>query len=187
MKLSKERKVYIALFSAGLVALAVDRALFSPAPAGASVPGEAESHEEAVAAPATAQAAAPRGPSFGARLAARVSWVDGAVPDAFEPSEAWVGKRIVEEAEAAPAAESSFAQTHKLTGVVLMGSKDDPTVREGIALVGSKQYKVGERLDGYELIEVRIAEREAVFKGPGGVVTLRVPGPSVQERGPKGP
>lgn len=186
MKLSKERKVYIALFSAGLVALAVDRALFSPAQADAGEPDAAEPGAEAAA--PEAQATKSRGPSFGARLAERASWVDGGVPDAFEPSEVWVGKRVAA-VEAKPAAEpdSAFARDHKLKMVIAVPSREHAGAEERIAFVGSKHYKVGDILDGHELIEVRIAEREAVFRGPAGAVTLRVPGPGSTDRGAKGP
>ena len=200
VKLTKERKVYMAIFGLGLAALAVDRMFFSPAPAGAApepptgAPGATPPAQKP---PATADL--PAGPSFGERLAARASWGRYAVTprgpgflfptvhDAFVAPEAWVGKRTAVEPAEGPVPEAEFVQKHKLS-----------TVAKGpmqcMAIVDTKTYWSRSKtsraegktplLDGYELVDVKDGDdaQSATFERDGVRVMLVAPPKSAQKR-----
>ncbi len=172
MRLSKERKAYIAVFGLGLIALAADRLWFTPASA-AAAPGEPEpaapEHATAPSAPEV-----PAGPSFGERLAERVSWQEGPLLDPFIVDSDWgVGGEAGPSGEPAPAA-SVFAQAHRLSAVFKSSSGRSTIILDGRLL------KIGDAVEGYTLADVddsKEAGRAAVFEKAG--VRIRVP---VQDR-----
>lgn len=178
MRLTKERKAYVAIFGLGLVALVADRLFFTPAGASAAAPDAAPESTQALAAPhAPSEAApeAPAGPSFAERLAKQANWPQAPVRDAFIAPVAWVGQRVAAAGEKEVVTETAFRLKYKLTAAMVGGAKG------GVAVLGGRTYPLNEVIDGYTLVEIH-AERgkapEAVFDHEGTRLTLVGPSPA---------
>ena len=180
MKLSKQRKMVIAVLALALLALAVDQVFLggdgtSPQPAaGASASPIAPVDLGQPAAPVAM--ALPIGDSLGVRLkklsAMRGIKVDG-VRDAFRPSEAWKPTSKPEVHTDKPVyRRPNFAAEHLLMAVMGSGLA-------GVAIVDGKCFKMGRKLDGYTLTAV--GERTATFQCDTHRVTLELPKPKMPE------
>lgn len=165
MKISRERKIYVALVGVGLLALAADRVLFAEAD-----PAAGDALEDAVAAPEELPVSAILdlagfpdldGGQLAPTLAERLGRLGGenrhtddlrnvfAVPDAWRtevPSPA----AVADEAGGV----DDFSVTHRLMAVV-PNARTPCIVVEGVAVL------VGQIIDGYQLVEVR--QRSAAF------------------------
>ncbi len=175
MKLSYERKVYLAVLGLGLVAFATDRLLLAPGSARAAEGATAGSRGATVVSdvrkPVTIKAAAVKpasGPSFAIRLAAASESRDVVaekVRDVFIPGPAW-GIRIAAPAtdERAPMTAEAFAEAYRPQLIFR-------TTGRAIVKVGSRQCRVGDSVDGWML--AAIGRRTAAFTS--GSVSLQVP------------
>ncbi len=170
MRLTKERKAYVAVFGLGLVALIADRLFFAPAGARAATEAAAEPEPTAEVQHAPAAPAVPAGPTFIERLSKQASWQQGPLQDAFTAPVAWVGTRVAPEEGPAVAIDgTAFAAAHRLTAVA-KGAKGQ------IALVSGKAVFKGQVLDGYTLVDVieNGEVRAAIFERDGVRVQLEV-------------
>jgi hypothetical protein len=155
MKLTTSRKACLALLCLAMTALAVDRLILSPGQAGpahaqavSAGPG-APSSPQPVPASAAAPAAFKSVKSVSARLAelARREDLDPAqIPDAFAPPKSWTIQSAAAPAGGA-GAKTSFAQTHSLTAVTLAAGRTH-------AMVSGRMMAVGEKLDGFRLVDI---------------------------------
>ena len=174
MKFMKERKVYLILAGAGVIALGIDRLFLGSAASGPStasavvaslsVPrplsdGELWSQEVLALESSLAQQLR--------RIAEEHEHFSGADRDAFHPSAAWLGDRqdedqarLVQQPEA-----ERFRQEHQLMAVV-------PNDRCGYAMVDGTPLFVGHKLEGFTLVAVR--DRSAIFKSKDTYVDLRM-------------
>jgi hypothetical protein len=178
MKLTKERKVYVAVLGLGLLVLAVDRVALSPAGATAAELTESYALPErsvATGIPTVPETSiAPSGRGLAHRLRTDVAdWRDS-VGNAFKPSEQWLPPVKVEEQNTRPRTDGeAFVAAHTLKG--LTGHR---TSGAG-ALVSGKFLQIGDAINGWVLIEVRTDG--AVFEKDGERAELllgyaRVPG-----------
>jgi hypothetical protein len=193
MKLSTERKVYVAVLSLGLVALAIDRVSFSPQGAkAADAPGGAPKVGASASAAAPAGAATsptasppgaappraggaetrPSGPSLSARLhaaAERSGVLDRVTADAFagERSEnAQIAAQAPAQApDRTPPASELFAATHSVKSLVV-----GP---HGMAVVNGTPIAIGDRVGKTAFVLVAVDQAGAHFEADGVRVTLK--------------
>ena len=150
MRLTKERKLYIAVFGLGLVALVVDRVFLTPAGA-SGAPVEPAAESPTAAAPAhPAPAPAPQsGPSFGERLEQHAVWPEGPLQDAFLAPDTWVGPRTAPPAAPEVQSEAPFATRHHASAI-------SSANHASFALVDGKTLRVGDVLDGHTFVRVEL-------------------------------
>ena len=178
MKLTKQRKIYLAILALALVALAVDRLL---SPSGGTAPSEARASSDAPAAqrPAPearkpeAKATAKDAPSASSVLADRLEEMRrekgldladaAAVPDAFTAPKSWPAVSGAGQATPRQSLAEKFAASHRLEAVML-GSESN------YAVVNGRCLRVGETLDGFRL--VAIGKQSATFDSEGLQVRL---------------
>jgi len=181
MKLSKQRKAYVAILALALLALTVDRLFLaggdstagassaeaSPAPSRSTGPPTGPDDTSAPAAAPAAIAAMP-GPRLAERLRrlASTQALDmKRVTDAFACDAAWIPRAASPEPTTRPSRPvRTFQDRHALMAV--MGGP------RGSAIVDGRCLLVGQELEGHRLISV--GERSVVFQGPGGPVVLRL-------------
>lgn len=174
MKLSKQRKVYVAIFALAVSALGVDRLFLAggeatPSPAhGGTVSGASVQPSPAPSGLGgdSAGAAKPPAEPLAERLR-KLSKKQGidmkTVKDAFSCSPQWFPRQEAVPTESASEAEASqFRSKHELMAV-MAGAR-------GSAIIDGKCLLVGQKLGEYELISV--GERCAVFQRGGRRVTL---------------
>lgn len=185
MTFSRERKVYAGLLGLGLLALFVDRALLSPADAGAASPEPAAPAPVTKPAPATppanAAAPAPTGPTFTERIAAASLSPDARNP--FQPPESWPKVTVVETPTGpAPTDFSSFFESHKLTAIVWAPDKG---AEAAIATINGIAYRLGDEIDGFRITAIDASGVE--FLAPTGTERRRceLPQPAPTQRGTK--
>jgi hypothetical protein len=160
MKVTKQQKVYTGLLVLGLLALVLDRCVFSPSSADASdqasdllIAKVPQTKTESPASAHKSSATAPAGNSVALKLtelSESMQRPGAAVKDAFCPAPSWAQP-------GAPGVTSapSFQQAHTLIGVMLSGSY-------AAAMVDGTLVRVGDSIDGYKLISV--SKGEAVFQ-----------------------
>ena len=169
MRLSRKHKLYVGIMALAAAALLTDRLLLQPGQTG---PAQAQAAAVPTARPAgraADQAASPAGTAAAAtsvsdRLAAASGSVSrdfAALRDVFQPSASWLavlqgGKSGP--AQGAPPAEV-FRQRRRLSAVMV-------DTDGGLAVVDRRLVKVGEQIDGFELISV--AAKSATFAAPDG-------------------
>ena len=170
MRLSKERKIYVALFGLGLIALAADRLFFTPAGASAASPepGPDAPAPTPPASPQPAPESAP-GPSFAERLDRQAKWQDGPLQDAFFAPAAWVNGQSSPEAPAEARPESSFRDKHHVTAVARVSGN-------AMAIIDGKPVRIGESLDGFTLADIEDAHGGgvAIFERDGARLRIEV-------------
>ena len=180
MKLTKSQKVYVAVMCLSLACLAIDRlwlggAASSPATAEAAPLLMAAAAPEIAAGPEATPAAAQPVPSIqidpGPSLAERLETLatDHEVPVAdigggFLDAPDWISLPAEPVRQAAPAISRAeqFAARHQLSGV-LVG-------RQGLAMVDGRAVRVGQKINGFKLINV--TEKAARFSDGEEVATL---------------
>jgi hypothetical protein len=152
MKVTKQQKIFAGLLALGLVALAMDRFVFSPQTAQASDDSAAllVAKPSKVATPTIAASGKlavdssvtnPIALKLNA-LSDSLHLPNAPVKDAFLPSQAWLGKPSGERTDP-----KTFEQMHQLSGVMLSGSHP-------AAMINGKLVSVGDMIDGYRLISV---------------------------------
>ena len=168
MRLTKERKAYVAVFALGLIALAADRLWFSPAGANAASSAEEPVAEPSPPTPGPATES-PAAPSFGSRLEKLATWRMGPLQDAVIAPAEWGG---VEAPAFVAAPQSEFAQTHRLSAVFGSAKSGE---RSGVIIDG-KLVLQGKAVDGYTLVDIDDSKdgRAAVFERNGIRVRLEV-------------
>lgn len=189
MKLTRERKVLGAVLGLGLGALAVDRLFLASS---ASGPADAEaaaayavtpSKLPAAAAASLLHDAAGGSPDTIARRLREHAQAMRLQPDtsrdAFCPSPAWVspparGPAVVAPAGTPASGLGAFVQAHRLEAVMGGGAGGEET---GIAIIDGQAYRVGQVIDGMQLVEVR--QRSVVLRSAAGSVEL-----SLSDAGP---
>lgn len=162
--------MYAGLLGVGVIALAMDRLVFSPAPAEAADEPAALLVSKPAAPASGAGNSSTNAVAFAAPVAEPVTYklkaladslhLDSApVKDAFAPSRAWAGKSggIASDTR-------SFEQSHQLSGVMLSG-------RHPSAMIDGKLLTVGQSLDGYKLVSV--TPGSATFQAGDLYTTLR--------------
>jgi hypothetical protein len=177
MKLSKSRIAALAALGLAVLALAADRLWIgsgetSPRPAAASSAPVATALAPAAptgSAPAAGNVSAATGRASVAdrlkQLAAGKNLDADGVKEAFAPAESWMVQvaappAVAEEAAPKPSDPvESFADTHKLTSVLISGSG-------GIAMVNGKMLRMGQEIEGYRL--VGLAPGSATFRSGSG-------------------
>ncbi len=181
MKLSRQRKISLAILALAVSALVADRAFLGggstgPEQASGASPARVKARPaRPPAPPATAPPPAVMNalaPAAGQSLADRLrdySQQRGIEPsgvrDAFVAAESWRPKPQVVEPATRPAAQApGFLQKHELMAVI--------TGPKGSAIVDGKCLHVGQELDGYRLVSV--GHRRAVFECDGEQVELRL-------------
>ena len=161
MKLSNQRKVYLAVLGVGLAALGFDRAVLdhgSPQSAEASIAITGDGVATATSALLPAAAGAPAVPVVPiadqlAALERGEGFSAGGAVDAFSPSAAWLAAdKPAAAAQAsgnAPglSAGERFARDHHLGGVMVYA-------KGGSAMIDRRAVEVGQAIDGYRLMEV---------------------------------
>jgi hypothetical protein len=162
MKVTKEQKVYLGLLAIGLVALTLDRLVFTPSSAEAADSSSdlLVTHSEPPTAPAAKSTASSTSNPVAQKLALLSESMHLAAAesrDAFTPSAAWVGK------PAASTDTKSFEQTHQLSAVIVG--------RRAAAMVDGRLIAVGQTIDGYKLVSV--IQGAATFQAGDVSVTLR--------------
>src|SRR5262249_39681143 len=156
-------KVYFGLLALGLVALLLDRCVFTPASAEASdqasdllITKAPPTSKESPAPVQKPSSTAPAGNPVGLKLSAlseSMHLPQASVKDAFCPSQEWVNAatpppppspaKPVTPAPVLP----RFDQTHTLSGVMLSESS-------GAAMVDGKLVRIGQSIDGFKLVSV---------------------------------
>ena len=170
MKVTKQQKVYAGLLVLGLIALVLDRCVFTPSSADASdqasdllIAKPAQTRTESPAPAHKASATAPAGNPVALKLtqlSESMHLPGTAVKDAFCPAPTWSGGNT-----AGPGAEvRSFEQSHTLIGVMLGGAS-------AAAMVDGKLVRVGQSIDGYKLLSV--SKGKAVFQSGEITATLQ--------------
>lgn len=175
MELTRERKILLGAVALAAGAFLVDQVMFGAGPDDAeagvavvrSVPRTVRPQ------PAAAIAASPA-PQSESSLAQRLEEAAGAqamsvglpdLVDAFVAPESWAPPEQRPQNNQAALSGQEFAQRHKLDAI-MHGSGG------GFALVNGKAVKPGQKLDGFELVE--LGQRSATFRGPAGVVELQI-------------
>ncbi len=171
MKLTRERKVYVAVLSAAGAIWGIDRVLLSGGPQGAHagvieqpaaaiVPtekaarasGEVPSRERAAASTSAADRTAH--PTLASRLETLSRKLNEKDPlsgasGLFEEP-AWARPAVVEKAPAADSAldDAEFLASHDLTALLTVEGKP-------MAIINGKLLKLGESIGGYRLVEIQ--------------------------------
>jgi hypothetical protein len=180
VKLTRERKLYVALLAAGVVALIGDRLFFAPSGAGAAVVSQDPSSDAPAAAPKAAKpapevSAAPSGPSFSQRISDAAKSVPPSGRDAFRPGATWPRPHVNDPAESTPHDTfETFLQKQQLTMVML--NKDKPFAR-----INKEIWQIGDVHDSYTL--VAMDEKGVEFESPSGERRrLDLPVPKLQQQ-----
>jgi len=190
MRLTKQRKVYGAVLGLALLALGVDRFIFSPGdPESPAAPPAAGNTPHAVkkfvASGDTAQAQEARLTGLAAlakrmRDMAEVERLDvGDTKDAFVPAAAWVGQMKTETASAAQIAAqpldpaAAFREHHHLVAVL-------KSSHGGVAILDGKTVRIGQHVDAFSLVTV--GDRTALFRAGNIDLTLELPADSQLEK-----
>jgi len=200
VRLTKERKLYLAVLGLGLVALSADRLFFAPAGAQAA-PGSSELPPESpstrtAAKPSKPAAAAPENtePALAERLRTVSFWDPAKMRDAFEAPVEWVGPRVAPKVEP-PAEDSEFAKNRKhwLSTVMILPAREaTPTTPASpatpVAIIGGGRYRVGDTLDNYKLVEIHADAEQpwVVFEGEGRRVKLTLDHPTDKGKSRRG-
>lgn len=190
MKLTRERKIYLAILSLGVGALALDRVFnggTSPQAASASI-SSAVSDAALDAGPAVARVTLASNPLAGRRVLdvsqqltafSKANDIEAELAgDAFQPSPDWLAdeqaavraRSTAKPDPAGPTAEEAFAARYQLNGVMADG-------QGGIAIVSGRAVALGQTVDGFKLVELQ--QRKAVWvdgQGRRVEMTLREPG-----------
>jgi hypothetical protein len=153
MKLTKERKVYVAILGVGALALALDRVVLAPSGADASAVAQSYAVEREPAAlqvpTAPRLSAVPSGRGLAHRLQTDTPNWEGSIRNAFRPSESWLPPVVVDDPQAAPHSEvEAFCRVYKLKGV------NGPRSPIPGAWINGQFHKIGDTIDGWMLIEV---------------------------------
>jgi hypothetical protein len=179
VKLTRERKVYVALLAAGMVALIGDRLFLAPSGAGAAVAAQ-DSLPDAPPAPKAAKPAqdppaAPSGPSFSQRISDAARSAPPSGRDAFRPGATWPRPHVNDPADSTPHDTfETFLQKQQLTMVML--NKDKPFAR-----INKEIWQIGDVHDGYTL--VAMDEKGVEFESSSGERRrLDLPAPKLQQQ-----
>lgn len=179
-QLTKQQKILAGLVGAGLCAVIVDRVFLAEPVAGADEAEASAVAEYAAGTPENHAAMTTLASDF-----KQATGVEGTVAhrlqtyaaghgvdsvkarDAFRPSEAWVmpAAATVEAEKPKDDPVARFAEAHRLMAV--MGSGD-----RAVAIVDGQPMRVGQRLDGFTLVQIR--SRAAAFAAPAGRVELKL-------------
>ena len=170
MKVTKQQKLFAGLLVLGLVALVLDRCVFTPSSAEASdqasdllIAKNPQTKAESPAPAHKATATAPAGNPVALKLtelSESMHLPGAAVKDAFCPAPTWSGTG----APTGGAEIRSFEQTHTLIGVMSSGGS-------AAAMVDGKLVRVGQSIDGYKLVSV--SKGKAVFQSGEVTATLQ--------------
>jgi hypothetical protein len=194
VKLTRERKVFLALLGLGVTALAVDRLALGPSDAGAAPAAPAGPSADAApqaepAAPAATPENAAPGHAFSERIASRSGSVG--TRDPFRPHQSWPTPVLPDEpvAQTVPDEFAAFVKIHKLTAT--MGHKESDSAEgafdpaTALATINGRYYKVGAVIDDMELT---LVDRKGILiKAPSGAehrVDLPVPDNSPKPQQP---
>jgi hypothetical protein len=158
MNISNKNKIYGAVVCAGVAALIIDRAYFSPHAASAGLRRAPEIPPAAVEAQPVPELSLTNEGTISNRLKSVAISDWNRIYNVFAPSSAWVNS--VEPALARP---DQFEITHKLSAV--MSSHNG-----GTAIVNGQFIRIGEIVDGFTLVSV--GPRSAVFLKNGKRVEL---------------
>jgi len=174
MTLARQRKIFLGVGAAALVALGADRIFL-----GSSLSGPESAVASSITDSSQADSAAGADidallhdddPTAATSLAQRVNQVSRYRPglledrrDAFKPSAGWVG--VDGSGSGLPTNADGFRAAYEL--VALM-----PKNRRPCAMVGGRTVFVGQTLDGFTLVEV--GARSAVFESVAGRVELKM-------------
>ena len=178
MKMTKERKIYLAMLVIGLVALVLDRLTSSPQNARAEdassfvVERTDKSASSGGSTVATGAEHTAVGPDLSVRLRAlgERMRLDSHSRDLFRAPASWAPKTAVMPlATTAPVADpgspaGEFERSHRLTAVLLSG-------RQRHAVVDGKMVRPGQAIDGFMLISV--THDTAVFRSGAATAVLR--------------
>jgi hypothetical protein len=170
MKLTRERKIFVAVLGLALAALVTDRLTSTSDSAAAAAESDRSSLLLASSSTATSSG---KGPSISApagdelslarRLAAAVSAAkvgdERGGRDLFRVPAKWSKEVEVNSAEAARVAAEQFARSHRLGAIA-------HNAGGAVAVVDGKLLHTGAVVDGFRLLN--IARDSAVFQGPGG-------------------
>jgi hypothetical protein len=173
MKMTRERKIFLGILGAGLLALAGDQLIGPPSPAGASDEYAVTAAQRAPVAASPSLAASSAAPSAASSGASTRSFVVrtrelGATTtgrDPFQPPAPWIAKKIDPSTAVQPTVAERFQKAHRLDAVVLEG-------REGRAIVSGTAVVVGQTIDGCRL--VRVTHDAALFEADGQRIALRL-------------
>ncbi len=171
MKLTGERKVYVAILGLGLVGLVLNRAFMEPqrasAAADSATPDQSSLLVNDSAKPRARSEPRQEGPTLSSRMrdaAMRTMAGNDQVVDAFDPH---ANQTPVLTPTAAPPTEAElFSQAHKLSAIVT-------TDKGGAAIVDGKTILVGHAIQGFTL--TRVDDDGAHFERDGTVVLLKRP------------
>jgi hypothetical protein len=174
VKLTRERKIYLALAGLGAFAFAADRLFFSPADAGAAGPqaqdcaitpdkdAPAPSTGAEASKPAPAPAATTPDPRFSDLLRQADPNVKNSKRDLFRPPDSWPKAAVANEFQGPPLPDfDEFLHNHAVRGVI-----QPRTGQPGMAWVGGKIFKAGDNVDGFTLVSV--SKDDVEFEAPGG-------------------
>jgi hypothetical protein len=183
VKLSKQRKVYVALLGLGLLVLAVDKFMLAPEGAGATEPPLPSDTPAADATPQpkaepSAPPSGPAKPPLANRLAEALRPDAAPARDGFRASPSWIQPPKGEESEApAPVTKADkFIANHKLM-MILTKTVNQELVHT--AVIAGKVYRIGDALDGFTLAFIDHEARRVVFKADGESVELALPAKTV--------
>lgn len=151
MKLSRERKVLLAVALLGVSSLLIDRFVLG---SGQTDPDAAQAAVDAkapAAAPAKAAYKASDPADAGSSIAALLRSAEQAHPqlleqsrEGFKPSDQWLGETTVIEQDNGRDPVVVFTESHTLSAVM----------NGRIAIVDGQAYRVGDLVDGFELVAV---------------------------------
>jgi hypothetical protein len=187
MKLSRERKVYVAALVLGLCALGVDRVT-----RGGGTDAETASESAAIK-PITHVSAAPASRPVVAsgrsseipvdaiahrlQAARRVDRVRGTPTDLFQVPAKWAGTVAHAAPPAAPNDADRFRATYHLTGVLI-------SPQGNRAIINGRSVRVGETLAGFRLVSVDVGR--AVLDSGRTKVILSIEAPASARPAPNG-
>ncbi|HXE53432.1 MAG TPA: hypothetical protein VN541_10470 [Tepidisphaeraceae bacterium] len=177
MKMTRERKVYAALFALAVVALGVDKFVLGPPESQAAVSAETQvasappAHSETH--PEVPTAARPTQPGLAA-LTLQMDQVNRTlglesadIPDLFQAPAGWLKPAAAKQPVDAAA---TFSAQHHLLAVL-------KSSRGGVAVIGGatlrKSLRIGQQVDGFKL--TAIGERSATFTSGQQKVELQLP------------
>lgn len=177
MRLTNEQKILLGVLGAGVVALGVNYAFFSPKSARAADDIAAAVASDPVNPAADTKPGSTDNQTIEARLAKLRDTNTGELRDAFAPGPGWVKAHqppaVVHAVAAASENGSAFAAAHKLLAVMTparMVADAAPPGESGSALVDGVLVRVGQYYDGYILQAV--GRRWAMFERHGVHVRL---------------
>jgi hypothetical protein len=180
MKVTKQQKVLCAVLVAGALLIGADQLGMLPGSVQASeAPATSEYDVPRQTAAAATPVEASTQPSSGPCLARRLrqagqSVREGPVRDVFAPGSAWVVPvEVAARTDPAVQAIEQFKQTHRLTGIVSGGGREN-------AVIDGQIIAVGQPIDGFRLVS--LSRRSATFEH--GSIRFEL---TMSERAPAGP